>query len=190
MAVQALPPRTYRACGDAQPILAMFRVARLCRSWRTDWLRRDHPPQKRAIRAMFSLTLGASSPWPGQRDHRNDSLTTPCGFGTSDADFFPVQNGPETVGLDGGDAVSAVGLRFGGIVTFCCSLSRLAAVQGSSLIVSLPRFVHRVEPSQYNTRREGNAGLFLATKTRQRAGARAALDPDRSRCWLALSLTG
>ena len=65
---------------------------------------------------------------------------------------------------DGGDAVSAIGLRFGGIVTFCCSLSRLAAVQGSSLIVSLPRFVRRVERSQYNTRREGNAGPFLATK--------------------------
>jgi hypothetical protein len=46
----------------------------------------------------------------------------------------------------------------------------------------------RVERSQYNTRREGNAGLFLATITRQRAGARAALDPGRSRCWLALSL--
>ena len=76
----------------------------------------------------------------------------------------PVQNGPVTVGLDGGDAVSAVGLRFGGIVTFCCSLSRLAAVQGSSLIVSLPRFVRRVERSQYHTRRKGNAGLFLATK--------------------------
>ena len=63
----------------------------------------------------------------------------------SGADFLPVQNGPELVGLVGAGGVSAVGLRLGGIVTFCCSLSRLAAVQGSSLIVSLPRFVRRVE---------------------------------------------
>ena len=66
--------------------------------------------------------------------------------------------------MDGDDAVSTGGLRLGGIVTFCCSLSRLAAVQGSSLIASLPRFVRRVERSEYNTRPEGNAGLFLATK--------------------------
>src|SRR6516225_5822950 len=66
-------------------------------------------------------------------------------FGRSGADFLPVQNGPETVGLVGAGGVSAVGLRLGGIVTFCRSLSRLAAVQGSSLIVSLPRFVRRVE---------------------------------------------
>jgi len=57
------------------------------------------------------------------------------------AHFLSVQNGPETAGLGEGDAVSAVGLRLGGIVTFFCSLSRFAAVQGSSLIVSLPRFV-------------------------------------------------
>ena len=61
--------------------------------------------------------------------------------------FLPVQNGPETVGLDTGDVVSGVGLRLGGIAIFCCSLSRLAAVQGSSLIVSLPRFVCGVERS-------------------------------------------
>jgi hypothetical protein len=76
--------------------------------------------------------------------------------------------------LDEGDAVSAVGLRFGGITTFSCSLSRLAAVQRSSLIVSLPRFVRRVERSEYNTRGEGNAGLFLATK---KPASALALDP-------------
>src|SRR5215831_5128904 len=79
------------------------------------------------------------------------------------AHFLSVQNGPETAGLGEGDAVSAVGLRLGGIVTFFCSLSRFAAVQGSSLIVSLPRFVRRAERSEHNTRREGNAGLFLPT---------------------------
>ena len=66
---------------------------------------------------------------------------------SSAADLLPVQNGPETVGLDTGDVVSGVGLRLGGIAIFCCSLSRLAAVQGSSLIVSLPRFVCGVERS-------------------------------------------
>jgi hypothetical protein len=59
-------------------------------------------------------------------------------------DFFPVQKGPVTVGLNGGDGVSAVRVRLGGVVTFGCSLSRLAAVQGSSLIVSLPRFIRCV----------------------------------------------
>jgi hypothetical protein len=59
-------------------------------------------------------------------------------------DLFAVQKGPETVGLGGGDAVSAVRVRFGLVVSFSCTLSRLAAVHGSSLIVSLPRFIRRV----------------------------------------------
>ena len=57
----------------------------------------------------------------------------------------------------GAGGVSAVGLRLGDIGTFSCSLSRLAAVQGSSLIVSLPRFVRRVERSEYSTGRERGA---------------------------------
>jgi len=85
----------------------------------------------RGIPAQSSVRCRAS---PALRD-----------FGTSAADFLPVQKGPETVGLDGDDAVAAVCVRFGGFVTFSCPLSRLAAVQGSSLIVSLPRFVRRVE---------------------------------------------
>jgi hypothetical protein len=63
--------------------------------------------------------------------------------------------------------ISAVGLRLGRIVTFCCSLSRLAAVQGSSLIVSLSRFVRCVERSEFNTRTEGNAGLSVVTNNPQ-----------------------
>jgi len=59
--------------------------------------------------------------------------------------------------LVGAGGVSAVGLRLGDIGTFSCSLSRLAAVQGSSLIVSLPRFVRRVERSEYSTGRERGA---------------------------------
>ena len=118
-----------------------------------------------------------------QSSVRCRTSTTLCGFGISGADFLPVQNGPETVDLDGGNACSAVCLRFGAIVTFCYSLSRLAAVQGSSLIVSLPRFVRRVER---NTRPEGNVGLFLATK-RWRTGPSQSRRP---RCWLALFLTG
>jgi hypothetical protein len=59
-------------------------------------------------------------------------------------DLFAVQKGPETVGLGGGDAVSAVRVRFARVVSFGRTLSRLAAVQGSSLIVSLPRFIRRV----------------------------------------------
>src|SRR5215468_10530394 len=78
----------------------------------------------RGIPAQSSVRCRAS---PALRD-----------FGTSAADFLPVQKGPETVGLDGDDAVAAVCVRFGGFVTFSCPLSRLAAVQGSSLIVSLP----------------------------------------------------
>jgi len=102
------------------------------------------------------------------------ALTTPQGFGRSGADFLPVQNGPETVGFDGGDAVEGVCLRFGGIITFSCSLSRLAAVQGSSLIVSLPRFIRRVERSECNTR-PGESGHVAGDKT-DGAGARAAFD--------------
>src|SRR5215813_11160637 len=83
------------------------------------------------------------------------ALTTPQGFGTSGADFLPVQNGPETVGLDGGDVLAGVCPRCGDVVTFSCSLYRLAAVQGSSLIVSLPRFIRRVKRSECNTRRQG-----------------------------------
>jgi hypothetical protein len=41
-------------------------------------------------------------------------------------ELFPVQKGPETVGLGGGDAVSAVRVRFGRVVSFSCTLSRLA----------------------------------------------------------------
>jgi len=59
-------------------------------------------------------------------------------------DLFPVQKGPETVGFGGGDAVLAVRAHFGRVVTFSRTLSRLAAVQGSSLIVSLPQFTRRV----------------------------------------------
>ena len=85
----------------------------------------------------------------------------------------------------GAAGVSAVGLRLGGIVTFCCSFSRLAAVQGSSLIVSLPRFV------RYST--EGNAGLSPAKKN-HRAGARfesgpfAGDYPGHLGFWVRLSL--
>jgi hypothetical protein len=89
-----------------------------------------------------------------------------------------------------GPGVPAVGLRFAGIVTLCCPLSRLAALQGSSLIVSLPRFVRRVERSQYTTRREGNAGLFLATKNPAARWCSGRSRSGRYRCWLALSLTG
>ena len=59
-------------------------------------------------------------------------------------ELFPVQKGPETVGLGGGDAVSADRVRFGRVVSFSRTLSRLAAVQGSSLIVSLPQFTRCV----------------------------------------------
>ena len=41
-------------------------------------------------------------------------------------ELFPVQKGPEIVGLGGGDAVSAVRVRFGRVVSFSCTLSRLA----------------------------------------------------------------
>jgi hypothetical protein len=126
------------------------------------------PPSQRGSREALSWLFCAAACVHAQSSVRCRASTIPCGFGTSGADFLPVQNGPETVGLDGGGAASAVGLRLGGIVTFCCSLSRLAAVQGSSLIVSLPRFVRRVEGSDYNTRREENAGLSLKTKTRPR----------------------
>jgi len=47
-------------------------------------------------------------------------------------------------------------------------LSRLAAVQGSSLIVSLPRFIRRVERSEYNTRQEGKVVLSSATDPLER----------------------
>ena len=97
-------------------------------------------PSQRGSREALSWLSCAAACVHAQSSVRCRASTIPCGFGTSGADFLPVQNGPETVGLDGGDAVSAVGLRLGGIVTFCCSLSRTAAVQGSPLIVSLPRF--------------------------------------------------
>ena len=100
----------------------------------------------------------------------------PCSFGTSGADFFPVQNGPETVGVDGGDAVSAIGLRFGGIVTFCCSLSLLAAVQGSSLIVSLPRFVRRVDSITVYPATGRERWAVPGDKNPPAPSARAALD--------------
>jgi hypothetical protein len=147
-------------------------------------------PSQRGSREALSWLSCAAACVHAQSSVRCRASTIPCGFGTSGADFLPVQNGPETVGLDGGDAVSAVGLRLGGIVTFCCSLSRTAAVQGSPLIVSLPRFVRRVEGSDYNPRWGENAGLSLKTKTRRALGARAALNLGRSRCWLALSLMG
>jgi len=114
---------------------------------------------QRGSREVLSWLFCAAACVHAQSSVRCRTSTTLCGFATSGADALPLQNGPETVGLDGGYADSAVGLGLGGIVTFCCSLSGLAAVQGSSLIVSLPRFVRRVERSEYNTRREGNAGL-------------------------------
>jgi hypothetical protein len=93
-------------------------------------------------------------------------------LGTSASDFFPVQKGPETVGFEGGDGVSAVCLRFGGIVTFCCPFSRLAAVHGSSLIVSLPRFVRRVERPEYSMREVLSVAAGKTPVLRSAAGPR------------------
>jgi hypothetical protein len=107
--------------------------------WR--WYRLGHRVRRSqwGSRGVLSWLFCAAACVHAQSSVRCRASTTLCGFGTWGADVLSVQNGPETVGLDGGDAVSAVGLRLGGIMTFCCSLSRLAAVQGSSLIVSLPR---------------------------------------------------
>jgi hypothetical protein len=76
------------------------------------------------------------------------------------------------------------------IITFSCSLSRLAAVQGSSLIVSLPRFIRRVERSECSTREEGRVVLSLVTKhpPARRSSGRSRFNSGCSRCWLALSL--
>ena len=119
------------------------RVARVAvKNWAPGEGRPPHQPGT-ATRAAYGQNrlrlLLLSRGVPAQSSVRCRASLALRDFGTSAADFLPVQKGPETVGLDGDDAVAAVCVRFGGFVTFSCPLSRLAAVQGSSLIVSLPR---------------------------------------------------
>jgi hypothetical protein len=52
-------------------------------------------------------------------------------------ELFPVEKGPETVGLGGGDAVSAVRVRFGRVVSFSCTLQRVqSGTDGSNPVPS------------------------------------------------------
>ena len=56
-------------------------------------------PSQRGSREALSWLSCAAACVHAQSSVRCRASTIPCGFGTSGADFLPVQNGPETVGL-------------------------------------------------------------------------------------------